>query len=125
MEQIAHVTLTDREGNPKGNVCIIERNGELCYGVAIKSETDNWKYGRGKKLAKDRAIAALTCNPYYYSLNNYIVRDEMMKNLHELCWKDHRFVTDLFNMEMGVYNKKCGFIDGLSFVELFKELGRD
>ena len=118
MEQVAYFTLKDRHLNPRAVVCIMEINGVVGYGLALKSQTDKWKIGKGRQMARVRALAAINVDDYYFSEHNYIVRDAAHYNIWCLQFVDFNRLGKLMDMGNALNTTKCDIISGFSFKQV-------
>lgn len=117
MEQLAYFTLTDRRGEERVTVCIGQFGESVAYGIAMRSDSDKWKTGRGRKLAFDRCRDAALCRDYLFSEKNFIQRREASKALHALTFENFERLHDLLSCAaIGRYSQKCCLLD-MSFNE--------
>lgn len=125
VENKAFFTLYDRSNKPKGKVCIMERNERVSYGFSIKSSTDKWKDGTGKKFAMTRAINAINLNNEYLSNRNFIRRDEIIRGVYELKYSDYKNIFNLVYCGINLDCCKGDVIEEKTFNEVIRDFVKE
>jgi hypothetical protein len=106
MKQYAYFNLNNDNGKPVGVVCLAESyDGYVAFGLSLKSKQDRFKFGYGRKLAHERAAAALKVE---YNHDIFIIRGEAIQNLKDLSNNSFKKVMNLFSA-LGCEPTKCAF----------------
>ena len=97
MEQLAYFTLKDRRDMERVTVCIAQFGEKVVYGIAMCSDSDKWKTGRGRSLALKRAKKAAFEPESILDERNFIQRREGSKVMHDLTFDNFERLTLLLS----------------------------
>lgn len=111
MEKLLYYTLRDRQFEPVGMLCIGEKNYVRAYGLTLCSSDDRFSYGKGRKVARNRCLDAMSYGPYSESMHNELSTDISKYRIWRLNFNDYRRLHRVFDMCTNIEKSKCGRFD--------------